>query len=112
MNIIDYHLGEPEVQSLPGKTLGIDRNISLFFTGRSHHSGINNWEVIKKFVDGDEKIVKSLKTIKAVAKKTREVFLKNQWELFPELLKEEFEARRNLSENFYLLKLRNWRKWL
>ena len=100
VNIIDYHLGEPEVQHLPASALDVHRNISLFFTGRSHHSGINNWEVIKKFVDGDKKTVKALETIKTIAEQTRGVFLKNQWELLPELFKKEFEARKDLSENF------------
>ncbi len=100
VNIINYHLGEIRVEHLPADNLDINQNISLFFTGKSHHSGINNWEVIKKFVDGDKSTIKALETIKMVAEKTRNVFLKGDWQTLPELFKEEFEARKNLSENF------------
>ena len=100
VNIINYHLGETGIEHLPANKLDINRNISLFFTGKSHHSGINNWEVIKKFVDGDKSTIKALEIIKRVAEKTRNVFLKSDWQALPELFKEEFEARKNLSESF------------
>ncbi len=100
VNIINCSLGQSQVQHLPAEELDINRNISLFFTGRSHHSGINNWEVIKSFVDGDKNTRKSLETIKTVAEKIKEVFLKRHWRILPELFKEEFEARRGLTDHF------------
>ena len=100
VNIIDYELGKPKIKKLSEKDLGISSKISLFFTGKSHFSGINNWEVIKKFVDGDKQIHKSLEKIKIVAEKTRKIFLTRQWEELPRLLKEEFSARKMLTEHF------------
>ena len=100
LNIIEYQWGQPQVKHLSVKNLDINGNISLFFTGRAHHSGINNWEVIKKFVERDKVTCKALERIKEISQRVREVFLKHQWESLCELFIEEFQAREQLSESF------------
>ena len=100
VNIIDYKWGWPEVKRLSPKTLGMKENISLFFTGKSHHSGINNWEVIKKFVEGDPATHKALEKIQSLAQRTKEVVLAANWEELPPIFREEFKARVELTPHF------------
>ncbi len=100
INIIDYRSGWPTVQRLPVKDLGLDQNISVFFTGKSHHSGINNWQVMKKFVDGDSQTIKALELIKEVAQETRQAVLSRDFSQMPHLFKKEYSARMELAESF------------
>lgn len=99
-NIIDYKFGWPEVQSLAIDDLDINKNISVFFTGKSHHSGINNWQVIKNFVEGDAKTQLALNDIRVVADETKEAVLNKDWKQLPELFKKEFKARMELADSF------------
>ncbi len=99
-NIIDYNFGWPQVQSISIDDLDINKNISIFFTGRSHHSGINNWQVIKNFVDGDKTTLAALGEIKEVAQETRQVVIDKDWAQLPKLFKKEFDARMKLADSF------------
>jgi D-glycero-alpha-D-manno-heptose-7-phosphate kinase len=100
LNIIDYEYGWPKVESLSASDLDLQKNISIFFTGKSHHSGINNWQVLKKFVEQDPETLSALEEIKKVAEKTRAVVLNKKWSELPKLFKEEFKARMALAEAF------------
>ena len=84
----------------PGNGLDINKNISVFFTGRSHHSGINNWQVIKNFVEGDENTTSALDQIRAVAEETKKAVIEKKWDQLPVLFKKEFEARMQLADSF------------
>jgi D-glycero-alpha-D-manno-heptose-7-phosphate kinase len=99
-NIIDYQFGWPQVQCIAIDDLDINQNISIFFTGRSHHSGINNWQVIKKFIDGDPKTIEALGEIRQVAEQTKAAVLNKEWQQLPNLFKHEFQARMQLAESF------------
>lgn len=100
LNIIDYKNGWPQVERLPVANLNIDDHIVVFFTGRSHHSGINNWNVIKKFIEKDKQTLSALNEIRAVAAETKTVVLNKSWEKLPGLFKKEFQARMKLAESF------------
>lgn len=100
INIIDYEYGWPKVSVLPIESVEISKNISIFFSGRSHHSGINNWQVIKKFLDGDQATTKALKALQDIAVKTKEVVYSSDWEKLPKLFQDEYEARTELAECF------------
>lgn len=99
-NIIDYNYGLPQVQVLPVNDLNINKNISIFFTGRSHFSGINNWQVIKKMIDGDKQTWHALEKIRDVSTQVKEVVMKRDWENLPSLFRAEFDARMLLAESF------------
>lgn len=99
-NIIDYSFGWPQVERLAVADLGINNNISVFFTGKSHHSGINNWQVMKSFIEGDKNTLDALAKIKDVAVKTKEVIIAKKWDSLPSLFKEEFDARMQLADSF------------
>lgn len=100
INIIDYSKGWPKVTRIPIEKTELAHNIAIFFTGKSHHSGINNWQVMKKFIDGDKKTILALESIQKVANKTRQAVLDAKWEVLPSLFKEEYSARMDLAESF------------
>ncbi|MCJ8276133.1 MAG: galactokinase [Bdellovibrionales bacterium] len=100
INIIDYEFGWPKVSVLPVNTCEISKNISIFFTGKAHNSGINNWQVIKKFLDGDEQTSNALASIQDIAEQTKEAVRASNWEKLPQLFKDEFQARLDLADCF------------
>ncbi len=100
INIIDYEFGWPRVERVSVEKLNLNDRISIFYTGKSHHSGINNWQVLKKFIDGDKKTVLALKGIAQVSSKMKKLISEENWEEIPTLFKEEYEARMDLAESF------------
>lgn len=72
----------------------------LVYTGRSHHSGINNWQVIKQWLDGDEKTRASLARLAAISKKMKAALDENRVNDLPAIFGEEYEARTQLSDGF------------
>jgi len=74
-----------------------DGHLSLVYTGVPHHSGINNWEVLKAFLDGDEKVKRSLFAIRDATLQMDEALQTESRELFIEALKNEWGSRKELS---------------
>jgi D-glycero-alpha-D-manno-heptose-7-phosphate kinase len=99
-NIIDYNYGQPSLENLPVNDLDINNHISIFFTGRSHFSGINNWQVMKNFIDGDPTTALALEKIRQVSESMKQVIRERQWSQLPKLFQAEFDARMQLAESF------------
>ena len=100
LNIIDYIYGAPSIQTLDVTGLKLGDKIAVFYTGRSHHSGINNWQVLKSFIDGDKATKNALATIKSVADQTRIAILEQAWDSLPNLFNQEYKARVSLASSF------------
>jgi D-glycero-alpha-D-manno-heptose-7-phosphate kinase len=72
----------------------------LVYTGRSHHSGINNWQVIKDWLDGDERTRKAMSDLAVISKEMGQALRVRDEEALPGLFDREFEARTRLSDGF------------
>lgn len=72
----------------------------LVYTGRSHHSGLNNFEVLKSAVEGDSKVLNALKQIKIIAEELKIAIQNKNWQAIPELFKRELAARIQLTPAF------------
>ena len=81
------------------KELFRDRFV-LVYTGRSHHSGINNWQVIKDWLDGDERTRKAMTDLAEISKSLGSALAAGTYDLLPDLFDREYEARTRLSEGF------------
>ncbi len=46
----------------------LERRLVLCYTGRPRQSGINNWEVFKRHIDGDRRVAQNLEKIAVVAR--------------------------------------------
>lgn len=73
---------------------------ALVYTGRSHHSGINNWQVIKDWLDGDRRTREAMADLATISKQMTEVVLQQNAAAMPDLLAREYEARTRLSDGF------------
>ncbi|HVK62379.1 MAG TPA: hypothetical protein VM432_12550, partial [Bdellovibrionales bacterium] len=100
MNVISYGVRGPEVEVRPIDTELFRDRFLLVYTGRSHHSGINNWQVIKNWLDGDEPTRAALRKLSKVSHDMNKALLERREHDLPALFEREFEARCELSEGF------------
>lgn len=75
-------------------------NFLLIYTGRTHHSGLNNFEVLKSAVAKDQKVMGALQQIKIVADHMQQALEAKNWSVIPELFQAEYKARIQLTPAF------------
>jgi D-glycero-alpha-D-manno-heptose-7-phosphate kinase len=68
--------------------------IVLCYTGAPRNSGINNWEVIKAYINGDRKVQRNFGYIAAVASGMRRAVETADWNEAGRLLREDWSHRR------------------
>lgn len=72
----------------------LERRLVLCYTGKPRQSGINNWEVFQRHINGDRRVVQNLAKIAQVAREVRSALEHNQWGELGLLVREEWEFRR------------------
>tara|TARA_B100001248_G_C27390874_1_gene462284 strand:- start:1995 stop:2960 length:966 start_codon:yes stop_codon:yes gene_type:complete len=72
----------------------------LVYTGRPHHSGMNNWTVLKSLIDGDKKIYDLLVALNEVTNELYEQIQAKNWQSLPKIFQKEYAIRCQLSPAF------------
>ena len=75
----------------------LDRRIVLGYSGRSRDSGINNWEITKRHIDGDTQIRTLFEDIRDIAVAMREALDGGDWPEVGRQLQAEWRLRRQLA---------------
>lgn len=78
----------------------LEDHFLLVYTGKSHHSGLNNFEVLKSAVQSDPNVLQALFKIKEISEKLKNVLINREWQKIPELFQQEFAARVQLTPAF------------
>ena len=73
----------------------IDRRFVLAYTGKPRQSGINNWEVFKRHIDGERRIFHNFDRIVEIARAMRSAMQAADWAEAGRLLREEWKLRRS-----------------
>lgn len=100
LNILSYDYDGIRQEVLPIESSPLAQHFLLVYTGKTHHSGLNNFEVMKGSIAKDPGTLKALKDIKNIATRTEKVVRNSQWSELPQLFREEFEARVRLAPAF------------
>lgn len=100
LNQLTYKDSGLEIVNLPFQLDRLSGFLGLVYTGRPHHSGINNWQVIKKAVEKDRPTLQALNEIAEISLRVAEVCRSQNWGDLPYLLNKECEARIALSPVF------------
>ncbi|MBY0313894.1 MAG: galactokinase [Bdellovibrionales bacterium] len=100
LHIIDYALTGVQSTVLQTHQSHFNDHCMLVYTGKSHHSGINNWQVLKKFIDGDKITIRALEAIREIGHEMKTLCLDSAWGKIPALFDREFKARLHLAESF------------
>ncbi len=77
----------------------LERRIVVCYTGEPRNSGINNWEITKRHIDGDEQIFEIFEGIRDTAVELREALVAEDWDAVGPILEEAYERRKLLSPN-------------
>jgi D-glycero-alpha-D-manno-heptose-7-phosphate kinase len=72
----------------------LEKRLVLCYTGKPRQSGINNWEVFMRHIDGDMRVARNLEKIAAIARQVRSAVEGNRWSRLGRLVREEWDFRR------------------
>lgn len=72
----------------------LEERLLLVYTGEPRQSGVNNWEVFKKTLDGDRRLRRNFAEIVTIACAMREALLEQDWPRVARLLRREWAVRR------------------
>lgn len=99
VNVIDYTQLGTKIQKLPVPKDFSEKSF-LVYTGKPHNSGLNNWEVLKKFIEKDPNTVTQIKGIRKKARLARDIAVNGQWNKISEVIQSSYSLRTQLSPVF------------
>jgi D-glycero-alpha-D-manno-heptose-7-phosphate kinase len=86
-----------EVEKIKVNLVDLTHQFTLCYTGKPRKSGINNWEVFRKTIEGNKKVVNNLEKIGDNSRKISQTLIKGNLQNLPSLLKEEWISRKKLA---------------
>jgi len=98
--------GAHTIAFLPGQTVAHriavdaerwDRHLTLFDSGVSHSSGMNNWEVLRRRLEGEAAVAQNLEGVRRAAELLSRALLSGDFAAMGGALAQEWEARRRLA---------------
>ena len=100
INIIGYKTKGIDQIVLARETSVLSENFLLVYTGKAHHSGLNNFEVLTKAVKKDTQTMSALADIKIIAEETARAVQQSRWSDLPALFQRESKSRLALAPAF------------
>jgi D-glycero-alpha-D-manno-heptose-7-phosphate kinase len=92
-----YSVEGTMVDRLPVDLEALHRHVVLAYTGVSRSSGISNWDVMKRHLDGDRRVVESLEGVNRAAHDLRDALIVADWDAAGAAVGQEWTARKRLS---------------
>jgi len=84
-------------ERIEGGVAFLGKHLALFDTCIEHHSGLTNWEVVRRFLDGDRDVRGALTEIAAVAERMADAVATQDLAELAQALDDEWRLRRRLS---------------
>ena len=97
---IHYQPQGISLESLPIPQNIINEHCTLVYTGCPHHSGINNWQVIKSVVEKNKEVLDALKGINQISHQMFSAIKSSNWTEVPILMEKEMKFRLQLTPYF------------
>ncbi|MGD8375988.1 MAG: GHMP kinase [Acidobacteriota bacterium] len=94
---ITFGIGGPAMERLAADLEALQERTVLVYTGQPRSSGINNWEVTRRFVDGDREVGARLETIARQAGRAQRALLAGDLDELAAAVGAEWAARRELA---------------
>jgi D-glycero-alpha-D-manno-heptose-7-phosphate kinase len=80
--------------ALPVQASELNQRFVLAYTGAPRNSGINNWEVMKAYIDGDQAVQRNFDRIASVSNRMRNALSNNDWQAAGSLMREDWSNRK------------------
>jgi D-glycero-alpha-D-manno-heptose-7-phosphate kinase len=100
-NAIRFGLDGDRVEPLLKRAalrLALQERLVVAYTGRPHASGVTNWGIVRRYLDGARSTVTRLRSIADVARRTRDALRTGDLDVLPDLVAEEWSHRRGLAD--------------
>lgn len=94
---LHYTVEGTEVERLPVPPDRLRERTVLVFSGQSRSSGISNWDMLKRHLDGEAGVRNALESINRAAHAMRRALLASSWDEAGAALADEWAARKRLS---------------
>jgi D-glycero-alpha-D-manno-heptose-7-phosphate kinase len=91
--------------ALPVAPEELERRLVLAYTNASRNSGINNWEVTKRHIDGDKTVQACFGKIRDIAAAMREALERADWSQVGGHIADEWENRKQLAPGVTTLEI-------
>lgn len=75
----------------------LERRLVLCYTGQPRESGTNNWDIMKRHIDGDRHVFDCFEAIRDTAVVMREAIDRRDWDQLGEAIGREWEHRKRLA---------------
>ncbi|MCS6874119.1 MAG: hypothetical protein N2Z23_00505 [Pyrinomonadaceae bacterium] len=77
----------------------LESRFVIAYTGEPRDSGINNWEITKRHIDGEGEIFDAFEQIRDASLSMKDALLKRDWDAVAEILRFSHSQRKRLSKN-------------
>jgi D-glycero-alpha-D-manno-heptose-7-phosphate kinase len=84
-------------EALEVNTAELERRIAICYTGEPRLSGINNWEIYKRHIDGDSEMFSMFESIRDSARNMREALLADDWSRVATIMRDAYPNRKRLA---------------
>ena len=99
VSCVSYRTDGVERQGLDVNPEELESRIAICYTGEPRLSGINNWEVFKRHIDGEPEMFEMFEGIRDSARRMREALLANDWEKVAASMRQAYPNRKRLAPN-------------
>jgi len=86
-----------EREALEINTAELERRIAICYTGEPRLSGINNWEIYKRHIDGDAEMFELFEGIRDSARDMRAALLADDWREVAKTMQRAYPTRKRLA---------------
>ncbi len=100
LNLIELTDEGPKRSKVAINMKQVAERLTLVYTGRPHHSGLNNWQIYKSHIEGDKVTFANLERVRDVALEMKKVLLKKDLKGMTRVFRDEYDARIALSPVF------------
>jgi D-glycero-alpha-D-manno-heptose-7-phosphate kinase len=97
VSAIELAVGGVKRVALDVDTQKIEQRLVLAYTGASRNSGINNWDVMVRRINGDQAVIDAFEAIRHAAEAIRDALEAGDWPAVGVLMAAEWQARKRLA---------------
>jgi D-glycero-alpha-D-manno-heptose-7-phosphate kinase len=97
LHVITFRAGRTTSERIPVDADAWERHLTLFDSGVSHSSGMNNWQILRARLEGDSAVAENLEGVRRAAQAMSEAVRRSDFPRMGGALGEEWQARRRLA---------------
>lgn len=97
VHVITFRAGRTTSRRIPADADAWEGHLTLFDSGVSHSSGMNNWQILRARLEGDRSVAENLEGVRRAAEAMSDAVLRSDFPRMGLALGEEWQARRRLA---------------